>query len=137
MNVGVGRACITPREPIGLAGYADRTGKHTGVYQDIFAKALVLGEGPACVGYALRLKREFPGRPLRGQPSVTLAKTHDLRARSGLNTTSQSPRSALSFGSGGTSTILIRPNRSLVATGSPRHNDDASDNQLTRQTKTV
>ena len=42
LRAGVGRANITPKEPIWLSGYAARKHPSEGVLQDIWAKALVL-----------------------------------------------------------------------------------------------
>jgi hypothetical protein len=41
-QVGTARICITPREPVRLAGYAARTHSSTGVAGDIWAKALAI-----------------------------------------------------------------------------------------------
>jgi neutral ceramidase len=44
-RVGVARVCISPREPIWLAGYAARTHPSTGVAGDLWAKALAIEGG--------------------------------------------------------------------------------------------
>jgi len=41
-RVGAARACISPREPIWLAGYAARTHPSTGIANDIWAKAVAI-----------------------------------------------------------------------------------------------
>lgn len=46
MKAGAARICITPEQPICLAGYAARTGLSEGVYHDIYLRALALeGDG--------------------------------------------------------------------------------------------
>lgn len=44
MECGIARRCITPERPIYLAGYAARTEKSEGHYQDIYVKALAIRE---------------------------------------------------------------------------------------------
>lgn len=46
LRAGVGRVNITPELPMWLTGYAGRDQPATGVLQDIWAKALVLEDGP-------------------------------------------------------------------------------------------
>lgn len=48
-QAGVGRADITPAEPIRLAGYASRNKPSAGIEQEIFAKALALRDSAGAV----------------------------------------------------------------------------------------
>jgi len=45
MRAGFGLECITPDRPIWMAGYGSRDHRSEGVYQDLWAKALVLDDG--------------------------------------------------------------------------------------------
>ncbi len=45
LSLGIGRANITPTEPIRMSGYGGRTGLSTGVAGQLWAKAIAIGEG--------------------------------------------------------------------------------------------
>ncbi|MDP6124626.1 MAG: neutral/alkaline non-lysosomal ceramidase N-terminal domain-containing protein [Candidatus Latescibacteria bacterium] len=45
MDIGVARRTITPQRPVFLAGYASRDHESEGVYQDLLATAMMIGDG--------------------------------------------------------------------------------------------
>ena len=44
-RVGLARVCITPDEPIWLAGYVGRKGPSQGELDDLYARALIVEDG--------------------------------------------------------------------------------------------
>ncbi|CAN5585077.1 neutral/alkaline non-lysosomal ceramidase N-terminal domain-containing protein [soil metagenome] len=54
-KAGVGRAVITPKQPMWLSGYASRTHPSEGKLQDLHAKVLALDDGKGNVGLLITL----------------------------------------------------------------------------------
>jgi len=77
-RAGVTRICITPREPVWLAGYAARSGPSAGVLTDLHARALVLSAGDSRLAIVTLDLIEIP-QPLHERITALAGERHGLR----------------------------------------------------------
>ncbi len=77
MNIGIGRADITPDHPVYLAGYASRTQKSRGVTAPIFVQALLMEQTPGGKR-VLILTYDLLGLDMHGSGSIKSAITRDF-----------------------------------------------------------
>jgi hypothetical protein len=77
-KAGVGRAVITPEQPMWMSGYAARTKPAAGKLHDLWAKALVLEDGQGRRGIVVTLDLCGIDRQLSTEVCEAVAKKHGL-----------------------------------------------------------